>query len=333
MAHVRVDVEFDTLARFVSDGIAYVRSDGVVADWSPAAASITGIPQGAAIGRELTELFARVDPPPSFAALPQPVNFWSNDEHRRVLHAMVFWLDDAWLISFGREQTFAAIEQLKSEIVTAVSHELKTPIATIKAYATTMRANAGGTAADRDEYLATIEEQADRLTRSVDELLLAARVEAEHLVTQRERVSVDALVDDALQRVGSLAEERVERRVDEAAAVGDPPLLAQALAHLLENALKFSPPSAPVTVEASYEGKRSTTIRVIDRGRGIAVEHLPYIFERFYRAERNLTASTPGSGLGLYVARAIAHAHGGSLDVERTGGEGTVMRLRIPVRP
>jgi signal transduction histidine kinase len=333
MTHVRLDVDFGALARLVTDGLAHVRSDGTVAGWSDAAAAVTGISAESAMGRDVRELFACVDPPLSFAAVPQALSFFSNDEHRRALHATAFSLDDGWLVSFGRAQTFAAIEQFKSEIVTAVSHELKTPIATIKAYATTLRENAQGTAAHRDEYLATIEEQADRLTRRVDELLLAGRVHAEHLVTQRERVRVDELLDDAVQRLGTLAESRVQRRVNGTDAVGDPPLLAQALAHLLENALKFSPPTERVTVEASVEEPRATTIRVIDRGSGIAAEHLPYIFERFYRAERRLTASTPGSGLGLYVARAIAQAHGGSLDVERTGGNGTVMRLRIPVRP
>jgi signal transduction histidine kinase len=331
MRRVRVDVDFDALTQFVSDGLAYVLQDGTVGGWSEAAAAVTEITRLDASGTSLERLFARIEPPLEFAPLPQELVLWTKGEHRRPLHATSFSLEDGWLISFGREQNFAAIEQLKSEIVTAVSHELKTPIATIKAFATTLRQNPGTSESDRDEYLATIEEEADRLARGVDELLLAGRVDAAHLVTRRERITIEALLDHARSRIGPTRFARVVHRTDGVTVDGDPVLLGEALEHLIDNALKFSSDTAPVEVDAAHEDG-ITSIRVIDRGVGIAADHLPYIFERFYRAERELTATTGGSGLGLYVARAIAHAHGGSLAVERTGRAGTVMQLRIPAR-
>jgi signal transduction histidine kinase len=328
---VRVDVDFDALARFVSDGIAYALPDGTVGGWSEAAGTVTGIAAANAIGRELAVLFSQIDPPLEFAALPMQVTFWTSDERRRPVHATAFSLDEGWLISFGREQNFAAIEELKSEIVTAVSHELKTPIATIKAFATTLRHNPDATASDRDEYLATIEDEADRLARSVDELLLAGRVDAAHLVTRREWIGADELLDHVSNRLGPSRCMRVTRLTNGVIVFGDPLLLCEAVSHLLDNALKFSGETAPVEIELSNEDG-GTCIRVTDRGAGISSEDLPYIFERFYRAERELAAATAGSGLGLYVARAIAHAHGGSLGVESTGAQGTVMRLWLPSR-
>ena len=327
--HLRVDVDFDALAHWISDGIAFVDPDGVVTAWSGGAAAITGIDRLDALEKPLEELFASVDPPLGFAAVPEPIDLVRNDERRRALHAMVLSVDEGWLISFGRETRFAAIEQLKDEIVAAVSHELKTPIATIKAYATTLRQNPAFPEGERTEFLATIEEQADRLARAVDDLLLVGRVNAKYLLSQRTRVALDQLLDQTQERLGPTASNRIERRETGVVLSGDPSLLCNALAQLLDNALKFSPDTSSVVVEGHADGAQ-THVRVIDRGVGIASEHLPYIFERFYRAERNLTAATGGSGLGLTIAREIVQAHGGTLAVHSAPPQGTVFTMSLP---
>ena len=329
--HLRVDVDFDAFAETISDGICFVGAEGLVGAWSRSAAAITGIPRGDAVGKSLDELFAGVEPPLGFTALPEPIALTSNDERRRRIHAIALSIDDGWLISFGREARFAAIEQLKNEIVAAVSHELKTPIATIKAYATTIRSNPDTLAAERDEFLQTIEEQADRLTRAVEDLLLVGRVNAEHLLVKRETFSLDRLLDHTARRLGPTAAERIERRSTSVTLSGDPELLGDALTHLIDNALKFSPDTAGIVVEGSDEGSH-VAVLVHDRGIGIGEEHLPYIFERFYRVERNLTATTGGSGLGLTIAREIVRAHGGELTVASIPHSGSTFRVMLPVR-
>ncbi len=328
---VRIDVDFDSLARLTSDGIALISGDGLVAGWSANAASISGIERAAAIGKSLDELFARVDPPLGFALAPEDFTIQCKDENRKILHATVLTIDDGWLLSFGHETRFAAIEQLKSEIVTAVSHELRTPIATIKAFATTLRSNPQESNAHLAEYLATIEEQADRLSHAVDDLLLVGRVGAEFLLTRREVVALDAILDTVTARLGPSATERMDRVGTDVEISGDPDLLAEAIGHLVENGLKFSADSARVTIKGAIEDSWCV-VRVCDGGIGIADEHLPYIFERFYRVERNLTSPTGGSGLGLSVASAIARAHGGSLEVSSTIHVGSTFTLRVPVR-
>jgi signal transduction histidine kinase len=328
--HLRVDVDFDALADCISDGIAFVGNSGRVDAWSSGAAAITGVARIDAVGNALDELFARVEPPLGLAVVPEPLELLTRDERRRVLHATVLSIDDGWLISFGREVRFAAIEQLKDEIVAAVSHELKTPIATIKAYATTMLANPETLAAgERREFLSTIEEQADRLTRVVEDLLLVGRVNAKHLLERRASVSLDRLLDAAEDRLGPSAAERIERVSTAVILSGDPDLLGNALLHLVDNALKFSPDSAAVVIEGHDEGER-VAVRVSDRGIGIGEEHLPYIFDRFYRVERNLTAATGGSGLGLTIAREIVQAHGGTLAVESTPHAGSTFTMLLP---
>ncbi|HUA09104.1 MAG TPA: ATP-binding protein [Candidatus Acidoferrales bacterium] len=327
--HLRVDVDFDALADCISDGIAFVGGEGVVAAWSRGASSITGIARADAIGKSLDELFARVEPPLGFAVVPEPIELLGKGERRRQFTAMALTIDEGWLISFGREMRFAAIEQLKEEIVAAVSHELKTPIATIKAFATTMRSNPEALAKVRDEFLATIEEQADRLTRAVEDLLLVGRVDAKHLLECRTSVTLDYLLDATAERLGPSAAERIERHSTAVTLSGDPALLESALLHLLDNALKFSPDTAPVVIEGEDDGA-SIAVRVRDRGVGIGEEHLPYIFERFYRVERDLAAATGGSGLGLTIAREIVQAHGGTLAVDSVPHGGSTFTIRLP---
>jgi signal transduction histidine kinase len=328
--HLRVDVDFDALADCISDGIAVVGVEGLVSAWSNGAAAITGIARVDAVGKSLSELFTRIEPPLALAVVPEPIELLGSDERRRVLHATALSIDDGWLLSFGREVRFAAIEQLKDEIVAAVSHELKTPIATIKAYATTLRANTNALAeGDRQEFLSTIEEQADRLARAVEDLLLVGRVNAKHLLAKRASFSLDRLLDATAERLGPTASERLERISTAVTLNGDPDLLGNALLHLVENALKFSPDSASVVVEGADEGER-VAVRVRDHGIGIGEEHLPYIFERFYRVDRNLTAATGGSGLGLTIAREIVQAHGGTLAVESTPHRGSTFTMVLP---
>lgn len=329
--HLRIDVDFDALASFISDGIAYLGGDGLVRAWSSGAAAITGIPRVEAVGSSFDHIFSRMEPPLGFALVPQQVTVWTKDENRRALHGTVLTIDDGWLVSFGRQSTYDAIEQLKNEIVTAVSHELKTPIATIKAYATTMRENPEATAPKRDEYLETIEEESDRLANAVDDLLLAGRVDAEHLLAERKPVQIEDVIALVRERLGPSAAARVECTAHGVSVNGDKQLLADALMHLIENGLKFSTESTKVTVDAERAGEE-VLIKVIDRGIGIGEEHLPYIFERFYRAERNLVSSTGGAGLGLFIARAVARAHGGSIGVDTRIHQGATFTMRLPVR-
>jgi signal transduction histidine kinase len=331
MTHLRVDLDFDAFSHVVSDGLAYVGIEGLIAAWSSAAATITGIDGPDAIGHSLEDLFARVDPGLGFAVVPQALELWTNDEHRRLIRATTISIDDGWLISFGPQQRFAAIDQLKNELMAAVSHELKTPIATIKAYATTLRMNRAALEHSGDEYLATIEGQADRLARAVDDILRVGRVDPAHLLETRQLVTLEHLLGDVESRLGPTAASRIERRGTEVPIDCDPALVADALARLLENALKFSPDTAPVAIEAAGEDA-AVKIAVSDRGIGIGPEHLPYIFDRFYRAENNLTSTTAGTGLGLSIVREIVHAHGGTIAVESAPRTGTTITLVLPVR-
>jgi signal transduction histidine kinase len=237
-----------------------------------------------------------------------------------------------WLCSFGPERRHREIEQLKNEIVAAISHELKTPIATIKAFASTLRENPAAVGAARDEYLAVIGEQADRLTRAVDDLLLASRVDADQLLNERVAVALEDSVGAAL---ASLSLDRdvhpIVLRSEGVTLSGDRELLREIFRHLIDNAVKYSPRGSAIEIAGRTEGD-VTVVDVADRGVGIPEEHVPYIFDRFYRVENPLTAQSSGAGLGLYIVAALVRAHGGSISVDSDDGKGSTFTLRLPVR-
>lgn len=223
------------------------------------------------------------------------------------------------------------IEQLKNELVSTVSHELKTPLAAIKAYTATLRQNPELYLEKRDEYLRIIEEQTDRLSRLIEDLLMVTRVEGGQLLRQRTAVALDSIIDEALTEIPfDPQRHRIERKTAIEVS-GDPDRLRDLFRNLVENAIKYSPKGGTITIEAEDRGNQ-TCIVVRDCGVGIAAEDLPYIFERFYRVQSDETEGIGGSGLGLYIVQAIVRAHGGSIDVQSRPGEGTTIAVTLPLR-
>ena len=239
---------------------------------------------------------------------------------------------EGWMIAFAPKHRIEEIEQLKNELVSTVSHELKTPLAAIKAYTATLRANPALYETHRDEFLGVVEQQADRLSRLVDDMLLVTRVESGQMLRCRMTVSLDSIVSDALREMHhNPVDHPVERRYTGVMISGDPERLRDIFRNLLENAFKYSPQGGTVEIDARSSDQQ-TVVTVRDRGVGIAESDLPYIFDRFYRAQSEHTKNVGGSGLGLHIVHALVRAHGGTIDVHSEPGEGTTFTLRMPVR-
>ncbi len=333
-------VPLDALLALSSDGFAFVRADAQISSWSASAAELCGIPAERALEADVRSLFVGGE---KIVAIP--FDGVARDVRVGVesslgpqwLRASVVAVDvDAqthgWFCSFGPERRYREIEQLKNELVAAVSHELKTPIASIKAYATTMRENPEKTSAQRNDFLRVIEDQADRLTRAVDALLLASRVDAEQLLKRRVTIALDAVLDRALKALAfDESAHPLVRRTAGVTLSGDPDLLHEIFFQLLDNAAKFSPPGTPVTIEGECHATESV-VRIRDGGIGISEADLPYIFERFYRVESQPSAKAGGTGLGLFIVRALARAHGGTVAAGSRLGDGTTFELLLPVR-
>ncbi len=256
-------------------------------------------------------------------------------EQRTVLEALArqvaLALDRVRLAEEARHAALRAkTEELRSGLLSAVSHDLRTPLATITGAATTLRDGDGLDAGTRRDLAEAICEEAERLERLVSNLLDMTRLESGAVEPRREWVPLVEVIGGALTRLERrLAGRRVIAAVpDDLPLVSlDPVLLEQLFVNLLENAAKYTPPGSELEVRASREGG-TLVVDVADRGPGIPPGEEERVFERFHRGAH---AAVRGVGLGLPIARAIAQVHGGRLVASNRPGGGAVFRLTLPL--
>jgi signal transduction histidine kinase len=227
-----------------------------------------------------------------------------------------------------------SLERLRRELVANVSHELKTPISALRAHLENLL---DGVERPDPETLQVMLTQSERLSRLVDQLLDLSRLESGELPLRREDVLLRRLVGEVLSEVEvvrSGRDVRVEDRVPEdlPPVLGDRERLHQVLFNLLDNAVRFTPPGGEVVVEAHRVNGRCE-VSVSDTGPGIPQEHLPRLFERFYRVDPARTRDDGGTGIGLAIARSVVEAHGGRIRADSEVGKGSVFTFDLPVAP
>ncbi len=229
------------------------------------------------------------------------------------------------------------LENLRRDFVANVSHELKTPVTAIKGSVETLLAGALDEAESSKRFLEIIARQADRLHAIIEDLLSLSRLErdaeADDIICTEQ--SLQPILSAAVQACSTLAAAR-EIQVNmfcsqELTAKANAPLLEQAVVNLVDNAIKYSAAAGTVTVEGWQEGGK-VMIKVQDRGQGIAKEHLPRLFERFYRVDSARSRAVGGTGLGLAIVKHIVQAHAGKITVHSTLGEGSVFIITLPAR-
>lgn len=228
-----------------------------------------------------------------------------------------------------------ALEASRRELVAWISHDLRTPLAGIRAIAEALEDKLVDDPETLDRYFATLRIEADRLGGLVDDLFELSRAQSGVIRLEWERVSLHDLVSDAIAGVGPIAEAKGVRITGR---VADPPSdlhastpeLLRALRNILENAVRHTPSDGSIVVEAGVEGD-AAYVSVLDEGGGILAEHLPRIFEVGFRGD---AARTPGggAGLGLAIARELVEAHRGDISV-RNGSSGAHFVVRIPREP
>ncbi len=223
----------------------------------------------------------------------------------------------------------ARTEELRASLLSTVSHDLRTPLATITGAATSLRGDAGLPSDTREELLESIVDQAERLERLVANLLDMTRLESGAVALHRDWVPFEELVGSALTRLEArLAARRVTVTIAPEVPLlfVDPVLFEQVLVNLLENADKYTPAGTPIEIEVRSEGAR-VEVDVLDRGPGLPPGAEGRIFEKFFRGSH---AGISGAGLGLAICRAILEAHGGSIDAETRHSGGAAFHLSVP---
>jgi two-component system, OmpR family, phosphate regulon sensor histidine kinase PhoR len=231
---------------------------------------------------------------------------------------------------------YRRLENLRRDFVANVSHELKTPIASIKGFVETLLDGALQNPDDARRFLEIIAKQTDRLHNIIEDLLSLSKIEQseEAASLQLEEVPLRPVLEAAItacQPNAAAADIEIQLHCDnELMAPINPPLLEQAIVNLIDNAIKYSERASHVVIEARFAADE-LMIDVRDHGCGIGAEHLPRLFERFYRVDRARSRKLGGTGLGLAIVKHIVQAHRGKVAVQSTPGEGSVFSIHLPL--
>ena len=242
--------------------------------------------------------------------------------------------DEVGQLIHAFNQTLARLENLfntQRRFLADVGHELRTPLTVIKGNVDLMRRMASSD----DESLESIDNEVDRLTRLVGDLLLLAQAESGKIPLDMRVVELDTLVFEVMQQMRVLAGDRLELSlgdIDQVLVCGDRDRLKQVLVNLVSNAVNYTPRGGKVVVGVGKSDEQARLI-VSDTGPGIPAEDLPHVFERFYRGEKSRTRSRDGKGfgLGLSIAYWIVRNHNGRIEVDSQEGSGTTFCVWLPL--
>jgi signal transduction histidine kinase len=231
-------------------------------------------------------------------------------------------------------QALQADSRRRQQLLADVAHELRSPVATLKTMAEALRDGMAVGPERSERATRAIVESAARMERLVNDLMDLARLDMDEFPLHRKPVDLRTVAVDCVRRHSQAAEGagiRLHPVAEGALAVvsGDPHRLAQVLDNILDNAISHAGSGAEVSV--TVEAGNLVVVTIADTGRGISAEHMPYVFDAFYRGDPARTPGDRHSGLGLRIARGLARAHGGDLTIESAEGKGTRAILTLPV--
>ena len=238
------------------------------------------------------------------------------------------------VLEFINRTTEADISRAHTDFVANASHELRTPLAAIIGYVETLRDDAGKLDSDlATRFLDTIHRESRRLQDLVSDLMSLSRIEAEKHDRPADEVQLGPLVERAAR--DGAGNERIPRLdlsfQGEQVVLGDTQQLEQMIRNLVDNAFKYGDPEGKVAVGVETVGKSRVQITVRNEGEGIAAEHLPHLTRRFYRTDPGRSRASGGTGLGLAIVKHIVERHRGRLTIESQPGQGTTVRIILPL--
>lgn len=228
------------------------------------------------------------------------------------------------------------LESLRKDFVANVSHELKTPLTSIKGFVETLLDSDMSDVGTAKEFLKIILRQTDRLNEIIEDLLALSKIERDaendraHFEPTRLRSVLARAIDLCASRWAGQSPAISLECAEDLTLEINPRLFEQALTNLIDNALKYGDDGKPVIVRA-FRKTREVVVQVIDQGSGVAAEHLPRLFERFYRVDKARSRDVGGSGLGLAIVKHIVQAHGGFVTARSEVGKGSEFSIHVPV--
>ncbi len=331
----------------VGDGVFLVDRRGIVRTWNRAASVATGLRAGDVVDRPADEaipgwsaISGSVPVTPAGAAAPRaeslPLELAAGRESWLSIHGVA--VPDGVVYAFRDLTEERALEQMRTEFVSTVSHELRTPLAAIYGAAMTLcRSDVALDEDQRSALLDVVSGEADRLARTVNDILWASRLDTDSLHVTISSCDAAALardvVDAQLAHLDEAHELVLEVEPGLPAVAGDPEKVGRVLINLVDNAVKYSPDGGRVTVTVRPAGSH-VRFEVSDQGLGIPPAEQRRIFEKFYRLDPNMTRGVGGTGLGLYICRELVRRMDGRLWVASDGlGRGSTFHVELPAAP
>lgn len=334
-----------------ADGIVVIDQDRTVRAFNPAMARMFGWDEQTVIGTKCFEVLKLQDDRsqnvcesrcPLVSHTDGECNFQGAIASRNgtslevgITYSSVTLQDGSTLLvaSICELSKLSEIEELRTSLLASVSHELQTPIAIIKAYASTLaRADVKWDRETIKAKLKTIEEESDRLSTIVTKLLFTSRLEAGIVKLNRMTLDLSKEARRIAKRLAGTTDIHtisVDFPEKFPPVYADPEKIEEVFINLIENAIKFSPDGGTIMILGNTSWT-DVMVSVADSGIGIQAEDGEKLFERFYRADEGSFTSAPGTGLGLYICRSLIEAHGGKISVEGTIGQGACFTFTLP---
>lgn len=326
----------------MQEGVVVVDRDGRIVLVNPALRSMLLV--GAeAVGKLLIETVRHAqiddlveDARASSGAVPIEIELPGLKPRRLLVHASPLSGDDEGLLFVFVDVTeVRRLESLRRDFVANASHELRTPVAAVRSATETLRSGALDDPGAAIRFVDIIERNAMRLQSLVEDMLELSKLESNEFKLKRERVELGSVVPLVLALFRERAEKKGVRLVaelpPEASAVeGDPRALEHVLSNLVDNAVKYCPPGTRVLVSATRLDEERVRLVVSDTGPGIPPEHLPRLFERFYRVDAGRSRELGGTGLGLSIVKHMVEAMRGKVAVESEVGRGSTFTVSLP---
>ncbi|NLT94127.1 MAG: HAMP domain-containing protein [Clostridia bacterium] len=240
---------------------------------------------------------------------------------------------DQIVIVFHDITALRRLEKMKTDFVANASHELRTPVASIKGFAETLLDGALEDEKVARRFVTIIDEEAGRLTKLINDLLDLSRIEAKGMAMEKSPTDIVSLLHECVAYLANQAQEKeLEITIEASEQVPEVnvnrEMLSRAFTNLLENSIKFTPPRGFIKITAAKK-ENKLVIKFSDTGIGIPKEDLPRIFERFYRVDKSRT--TEGTGLGLSIVKHVIEGHQGRIDVQSQMGKGTLFTITLPL--
>jgi PAS domain S-box-containing protein len=347
---------FNAIIENSGDGVMMLNRYRIIQSWNKALENMTGIPAKEAIGRPCYEVLnLKTSQGVSICHTACPLlhpsadgRLYAEGRHQRADGMTITLADNYSPLVDDEGQTMQVIanvrdmtrlreaEELKQTLLSIISHELKTPVSIIKGYAGTLaREDANWDRQTLAEGLAVIEEEADRLDRLINNLLEASRLQAGGLRLNLSYINLADMAKGVVEKLQATTQKHtfeVNFPDDYPLIQGDFERLREVLTNLVGNAIKYSPEGGLITIGGRIDSAQNNIrFYVRDKGIGIPPAEQERIFDRFHRIDNRLARQTPGTGLGLYLVKAVVEAHGGKVWVESAPGQGSTFWVELPV--